>query len=143
MKSHPLALWVRACAISLAILPMLAAHAAPGEDVIVLSGPITYSSLPLPEAAPSEQMYRSNDIPSWMRARISRFTAKAFSATADDGSITTDSDVVTTTTSQGLRKACVQEVGTTTASGSLGGRYGPGQKDQVVVLRGDLVNICR
>lgn len=144
MKTDQSAQWVRACIIALAVLPMLKAHAAPGEDVIVLSGPVSYTTLPMPGAAPSEQMHPQVDIPAWMRARISRFTAKAYSASAGDGDIATDSDVVTTTTSQGLRKTCVQEVGTTTTtSDSLGGRYGPGQKDQVVVLRGDLVNICR
>jgi hypothetical protein len=85
------------------------------------------------------------DIPAWMRARINRYVAKAYSATAEDGSIYTDSDVVTTVQTEGLQKTCVQEVGSSSVptGDSLGTRYGPQTRDQVVVLRGDLVNVCR
>ena len=144
MKVRSFTLRFQVSLVTLMATSGFGAFAAPGEDVIILKGPISYASTPMPESAKSEQLHQNTDIPAWMRARITRFTAKAYSATADDGSIITDNDVVTTTTSQGLRKTCVQEVGTTTTtSDSLGGRYGPGQKDQVVVLRGDLVNVCR
>jgi hypothetical protein len=44
-----------------------------------------------------------------------------------------------------MQKTCVQEVGSNTLSGSAAGasRYGPNPAAQVVVLRGDLVNICK
>lgn len=144
MNTHSSALTFRVFFLALLMAPALGIPAAPGEDIIVLSKPVSYASTPLPDTSKSEHLNHVIDMPAWMRARVSRFTAKAYSASADDGSIITDNDVVTTTTSQGLRKTCVQEVGTTTTtSDSLGGRYGPGQKDQVVVLRGDLVNVCR
>lgn len=144
MKTCSLALTPRVCLTAALVMATMGATAAPGEDTIVLTGPVSYISSPLSDNSKSDQMHPSTDMPAWMRARISRYTAKAYSATADDGSIVTDNDVVTTSTSQGLRKTCVQEVGTTTTtSDSLGGRYGPGQKEQVVVLRGDLINVCR
>jgi hypothetical protein len=119
--------------------------AAPGEDTIVLQGSVRYASMPGPGPATSGGLDQAGGIPPWMRARMQRYTAKAFSATADDGTIYTDNDVVTTVRAEGLRKTCVQEVAsnTTASSDGPGTRYGPGKQDQVVVLRGDLVNICR
>ena len=63
--------------------------------------------------------------------------------TADDGTIYTDNDVINTTQTNGFKTTCVQEVGSISGDAALGTRYGPGQRDQVVVLRGDLVNICK
>ena len=82
-------------------------------------------------------------IPSWLRARIARYEAKAFSD--DPGGVLTNNDVVTTANAQGMQKTCVQEVGSNTVSGAATGtgKYGPSQAPQVVVLRGDLVNICK
>jgi hypothetical protein len=112
----------------------------PGEDPIVLTGPVKYISLPGGAPPKSSQLDRNPEMPAWMKARMARYEAKAFSATADDGTILTDNDVVTTATVQGLRKTCVQEIGNnsgTSNSNSLG------NTPQVVVLRGDLINICR
>ena len=112
--------------------------------MIVLNGGVNFTSAPTAAPSPSGHIDPSPNIPSWMQARMSRYTAKAYSAQAEDGSIYTDSDVVTTTTVNGFRKTCVQEVGTNTASdGAFGTRYGPNQREQVIVLRGDLVNICK
>jgi len=120
------------------------ALAAPGEDTIVLKGPVTYTSLPGAPQAISGGMDGPTDIPAWLRSRVTRYVAKAYSAYADDGAIYTDRDVVTTIESEGLRKTCVQEVGSNTVtSDALGTRYGPAARDQIVVLRGDLVNLCR
>lgn len=119
--------------------------AAPGEDTIHLDGPVQYTFSPGPPLAPSGNRDSSYDVPAWMKARMSRYTAKAYSAQADDGTIFTDSDVVTTSYAEGFSKTCVQEVGSNVAAsdGALGTRYGPNQREQVVVLKGDLVNICR
>ena len=123
----------------------LQAHSAPGEDTIQLKGPVKYVLSPGGQQPTSSGMDGPTDIPAWMRARMTRYIAKAYSATGEDGSIYTDSDVVTTMQTEGLRKTCVQEVGSNTApvDGSLGNRYGPSAREQVVVLRGDLVNVCR
>lgn len=127
------------------MLTMLPAFAAPGEDPIVLNGPVQYQLLPIGSRIQSGGMDGPTDIPAWMRARMTRYVAKAYSATADDGSLYTDNDVVTTVQTEGFQKTCVQEVGSNTvgAGDSLGTRYGPQTGDQVVVLRGDLVNVCR
>lgn len=113
----------------------------PGEDPVVLTGPVRYISLPGGALPKSSQLDRNPEMPAWMKARMARYEAKAFSATADDGTILTDNDVVTTATVQGLRKTCVQEIGNN--SGSSNSSSALGTTPQVVVLRGDLINICR
>lgn len=112
----------------------------PGEDPVVLTGPVKYLSLPGGALPKSGQIDRPPEMAAWMQARIARYEAKAFSATADDGTLLTDNDVVTTATVQGLRKTCVQEIGSNTTSDTSSTL---GNKPQVVVLRGDLINICR
>lgn len=137
--------WGFAVLVVLSLGYTLHAHSAPGEDTIQLKGPVKYVLSPGGQPPTSSGMDGPNDIPAWMRARMTRYIAKAYSATAEDGSIYTNSDVVTTMQTEGLRKTCVQEVGSNTVpvDGSLGNRYGPTAREQVVVLRGDLVNVCR
>jgi hypothetical protein len=127
------------------LLSVQMAYGAPGEDPIQLNGPVKYVAMPGGPRQQSGGMDGATDIPAWMRARMTRYVAKAYSATAEDGSIYTDSDVVTTVQKEGLQKTCTQEVGSNTvpSGDSLGTRYGPQTRDQVVVLRGDLVNVCR
>lgn len=121
-----------------------AALAAPGEDAIILKGPVNYISLPGPSEPVSASAQGATDVPAWMRSRITRYVAKAYSAQARDGSIYTDEDVIMKSEMDGLRKTCIQEVGSNTlGSNTFGTRYGPSARDQVVVLRGDLVNLCR
>lgn len=134
--------------MAITVIPLLSAqmaHGAPGEDTIQLNGPVKYLALPGGPRQQSGGMDGPTDIPAWMRARINRYVAKAYSATGEDGSIYTDSDVVTTVQAEGLQKTCTQEVGSNTvpSGDSLGTRYGPQAREQVVVLRGDLVNVCR
>ena len=119
------------------------AQAAPGEDPLILSGPVQFVSAPGARFQASGNMDASLQLPAWMKAKMTRYTAKAFSATADDGTIYTDNDVINTTESNGFKTTCIQEVGSVTGDAALGNRYGPNQRDQVVVLRGDLVNICK
>lgn len=120
--------------------------AAPGEDPVVLRGPVQYLSLPVGAAAKSQGLDTVKDMPVNMRAKIARYEAKAFAE--DTSGIATDTDVTTRASSDGLRKTCVQEVGSSTAASGNGttnafNRYGPAPQAQVVVLRGDLVNVCR
>lgn len=119
------------------------AHAAPGEDPLVFSDPVQFTSAPGARFQTSGNMDASLQLPAWMKAKMTRYTAKAFSVTADDGTIYTDNDVINTTQTNGFKTTCVQEVGSISGDAALGTRYGPGQRDQVVVLRGDLVNICK
>ena len=131
--------------IILALGTALAAHAqqVPGEDNVQLTAPVRHLSLPGGTAQKSGQMDGSSEMPAWMKARIARYEAKSFSASANDGTILTNNDVVNTTTAQGLSKTCIQEVGNALpAATGAGGKTLAGQQ-QIVVLRGDLVNICR
>lgn len=118
-----------------------AAAQAPGEDPVVIRTRPTFDMSGASAAPKPSPVDEFNGIPAWMRARIARYQARAFSA--EHAGILTDNDVVTTNAAQGMRKTCVQEVGSnTTAAAATGQRFGPQNREQVVVLRGDLVNIC-
>ena len=98
--------------------------------------------MPTGPAPRSGNLDASPNMPSSTRARIARYEAQAFSA--NPGGVLTDNDVVTTSTAQGMKKTCVQEIASNTVSAATPGtKYGPGQAPQIVVLRGDLVNVCR
>ena len=118
------------------------AQTVPGEDPVVLTQRIQSNMLPLNSSVQSVQL--SNvEMPAWMDAKLARFQAKAFAA--DTTGVLTDQNVVTTVAQDGLRKVCTQDIGSNSsgvASGSFN-RYGPKLDAQIVVLRGDLVNICR
>lgn len=134
----------RVAALCALLLANVAAQAqAPGEDPVVLTRPLTVQMLPTGAAPASGGLTPPVDMPAWLRARVARYEAKAYSANTDG--MLTDNDVVTTANAQGLQKTCVQEVGSNTMSGSTSqfNRYGPNASPQVVVLRGDLVNVCR
>lgn len=134
------AMAVTACTLHLA---MTAWAQAPGEDPVTLTKKLSVQMQPTGPAAASGSLDNNNPMPSWLRARIARYEAKSFSD--DTSGILTDNDVVSTANAQGMQKTCVQEIGSNTvaAGGGNAGRYGPNSAAQVVVLRGDLINICR
>jgi hypothetical protein len=111
-------------------------QSAPGEDPIFLENKISIQMLPLGGAPRSTSIIYQDDMPAWQRAKLSRYEAKAFSG--NTGNILTEKDVVHSTTSDGFRTTCTQSIGSTTGTTSLGGK----PTEQVVVLRGDVVNIC-
>ncbi len=114
---------------------------APGEDPVILSKRVTVQMLPIGGARTSAPMQNVADMPAWMKAKVARYEAK-FNAEQTVG-MATDADVTRTATSDGLKKTCIQEVGSNTvAPASNGGRVSPNNQ-QIVVLRGDLVNICK
>lgn len=136
--------WATFMAFCAALFSAPAWPQAPGEDPVVLTKKITVQMQPTGPAATSTGLDSANTMPSWLRARIARFEAKAMSADTQD--ILTTNDAVSTANAEGMQKTCVQEVGSNTvAAGNATGssKYGPGQAPQVVVLRGDLVNICK
>ena len=141
MKTEALLIFgIQATVLSIALPTQ--AQLAPGEDPIALQQRVNYNMLPLNNAQRSTVMSNSQEVPGWLQAKLARFQAKAFSA--DTAGIITDESVMTTTTNEGLRKVCTQEVGSNTnTTGPSSGRYGPQHDPQVVVLRGDLVNICK
>lgn len=115
------------------------AQSAPGEDPVVLSNKVAPSGLPLNNQPRSTGLDKSTELPAWMRAKVSRYTAKAYSGYTEG--IYTEADVVTTATNEGFRRTCTQEIATR-ANNPATGRPGTVGQDQIVVLRGDLVNIC-
>jgi hypothetical protein len=117
------------------------AQNAPGEDPVILNKRVTVQMLPIGGARNSAPMQTVTDMPAWLKAKVARHEAK-FNADQTEG-MATDADVTRTATSDGLKKTCIQEVGSNTVTpASNGGRVGPNNQ-QIVVLRGDLVNICR
>ena len=113
-------------------------YAAPGEDPIELTVPVAHLQLPMGNAKASVAA-DSGGLPSNVKAKIARLEAKAFSDNSEG--IATDADIKSTIAASGQKKACIQDVGSnTTTNGAQ--RFGPGNKQQIVVLRGDLVNIC-
>ena len=142
MTAHTLSQWMATViAVWCCAAPVWAQ--APGEDTVILGKKLIIQMMPIGQAPASGNIDAIAGAPSWLRARIARYEAKAFSA--DTAGILTNNDVVTTANAEGMQKTCVQEVGSNTLSSSSAStlRYGPNQAPQVVVLRGDLVNICR
>jgi hypothetical protein len=127
----------------LLLFPIFAnAQLAPGEDPVFLKEKVVVNMLPINNAMRSTPLQNSAGVPAWMDARIAKFQAKAYSI--DTAGIYTDSDVKITTITDGFRKTCIQDVGSTvTAASNSAGKFGVMPQDQIVVLKGDLVNICR
>lgn len=126
--------WILAAGLSL-MAP--ASWSAPGEDTIQLKNPVEHLQLPIGGAAVSKGLDQEGDgIPTSLKAKIVRYEAKTFSDQKDG--IYTDGDVNRMVETQANRKTCIQDVGSNVAPPS-----GVGGRDQIVVLRGDLVNICR
>ena len=125
------------------VMPGLAcAQVAPGEDPVYLKEKVVVNMLPINNTMRSMPLQNSAGIPAWMDARIAKFQAKAYSI--DTTGIYTDSDVKITTITDGIKKTCIQDVGSSIATASnSAGKFGVMPHDQIVVLKGDLVNICR
>lgn len=132
--------WGWAAALGLLVQTAAQAQFVPGTDPVVLNSAVSVEMMPLAESK-SKGLEGSGEMPSWLNAKVVRYEAKAGSA--DRGSISTDTDVNSYTSIQNGRRTCVQEVGSNTVAAGAGGRYGPGRGgDQIVVLRGDLINVC-
>ena len=118
------------------LMPGPAWSQAPGEDPVILTKKLSVQMQPTGPVAASTGLDGSNTMPSWLRARIARYEAKAFSG--DPGDILTNKDVVSTATSDGFKTTCTQTIGSNVATTTPAGS----PKEQIVVLRGDLVNVC-
>jgi hypothetical protein len=137
-----------ACVLALGFIGTSFAQRAPGEDPLRLNDPVTHLSLPGAAAGKSTSLDGNTEMPAWLKAKVARFEAKAFSDSADDGTLLTDNDVTNTTTTQGVRRTCRQDVGSAQVGGTgrnatAGNTARTRANQQIVVLRGDLVNICR
>lgn len=135
---------LRAIVLLAALSSCAAWAAAPGEDPITLNTPPAPQGSAQPGLAPSSSDAARRLLPARMKAKMARYQARAFRDDLDD--IYTDNDVVRSASADGLKKVCVQEVGSNTVPANTGpssGRYGPQARQQIVVLRGDLVNVCK
>lgn len=117
------------------------AQSAPGEDPITLLKQTKLDARPTAPGQQSTGLDPLFGLPGWLHARVSRYEARAYSDIA--GNILTENDAVTTASAQGLKKVCIQEVGSTSSESTGFGKYGPKGAPQIVVLKGDLVNICK
>lgn len=108
----------------------------PGEDPVVLERKPSYPMLPLGTGARSSAADQRGDMPDWQRAKASRYQAKSFAQ--DRGNVLTERDVINAATDDGFKTTCTQNVG----SAVLPRGIVAAGNEQVVVLRGDLVNIC-
>ena len=129
-------------AIALLSAGMSQAQPAQGHDPITLGQTVNYLALPTPAATRSKPLDASSELPAWLQAKVTKYEAKAFSVLEDDGTIYTEKDVISSTKSTAGQTTCVQEVASNTAAETFN-RFGPGKQDQIVVLRGDMVNICK
>ena len=121
-------------------LAPVSAQNAPGEDPVILTKRIGLQ-MQLDGGVARSKPLDNGEMPASMRAKVARYEAKANSGVAPG--ISTDADVTRETTSDGFQKTCVQAVGSTTTAAGAGGRVISGNNQQVVVLKGDLVNICK
>jgi hypothetical protein len=115
-----------------------AAAQAPGQDTIV----IKQAPQQAPGGGGAERkgtgLEERAEISPGLKAKIARYTAVANNKVdAQISLLSLDQRIE----SAGFSKTCVQDVGSTTAPSA--GRFGPRNQDQIVVMRGDLINICR
>lgn len=113
------------------------AQSAPGEDPVHIKGKVSYLQMPTAPRSVSNSIVYRTGMPDDAKAKIAHYVAKAYSANTDN--VKTNKDVVSSVQTNSMGgTTCVQTVQPT----AQGSSRTMGQ-DQVVVIRGDLVNICR
>ena len=139
MKNYP-EFWLLCLATGIYCMSGAFAQNAPGEDPITFLKQTKLDSRPAVPSPQSTGLDPLFGLPGWLNARVTRYTARAYSD--QTGDVLTENDAVTTASAQGLKKVCVQEVGSTPSDSGFN-KYGPKGAAQIVVLKGDLVNICK
>ncbi|WP_139182702.1 hypothetical protein [Oryzisolibacter propanilivorax] len=109
--------------------------AAPGEDPVMLTGRVNYMQFPTARPAGSSNIVYRQNLPDNAKAKIARYIARSYSP--DTSGIQTEKDVVSAVQTNATRTTCVQTLA------PAGNGSPAASSDQVVVIRGDLVNICR
>jgi len=113
------------------------ALAAPGEDPVHITGKVSYLQMPTAPRSISSGIVYKTGMPDDAKAKIAHYVAKSFSANTEG--IQTEKDVVSSVQTNSMGGVtCVQTLQPSTPSPGA-----PMGEDQVVVIRGDLVNICR
>lgn len=125
---------------ALLVGPFAAAQNAPGEDPVRIDSKVVIQGLPFGTAPRSGYVNPSADIPAWQKARIARYEAKAFSG--NRGDILTEKDVINSVNTNASSTVCTQSIGSVNVAPGINPGAGFKPAPQVVVLRGDLVNIC-
>ena len=133
------------CLLATALLGLvlgapLANAQAPGEDPVTISKPVSYLQLPTVRQQPSGDIHYTETLPSDIAAKVGRYTAEAYAPTPGSN-VKTERDVVQSVKTNGLYTTCNQSVASTTGAAASGSRT-PNSQDQIVVLRGDMINIC-
>ena len=118
----------------------VAAQNVPGTDPVRIENKVILQGQPNGPAPRSGNIGPPAEIPAWQRAKIARYEAKAFSG--NRGNILTEKDVINTNTTDGFKTTCTQSIGSNTAPAGITTGNGFKPNEQIVVLRGDLVNIC-
>lgn len=128
-------------AISLLSAQGAALAQAPGQDAIVLATPPSVATgSGSPERA-GKGLEARQDMAMSLKAKIARYTALSMSK--GEGNKATQT-IEQRAESVGFNKTCVQDIASNPDSAGLSsGRFGPRAQDQVVVLRGDFINVCR
>ena len=114
----------------------LPALAGPREDPVSITGKVQYLQVPTAPRTVSGSISFNRGVPDDMQAKIARYTAQAYSP--NTGGILTENNVVQSVHTNGTQTTCTQSIVPTGASNGVGGTG-----DQVVVLRGDVINVCR
>ena len=136
MKRQSASAMVKLIAVMLASASTCAL-AAPGEDPVQINGRVSYLQMPTAPRSVSSSIVYKTGMPDDAKAKIAHYVAKSYSA--NTGNVKTNKDVVSSVqTNSAGGVSCVQSIQPTAPSS--GGMMG---EDQVVVIRGDLVNICR
>ena len=135
MKTHRVRL-----GIVLGLLLPVWACAAPGEDPIVLEKKVSVQMQPYNQNTRSGYVQYNLGLAADLQAKISRYTAKAYSA--DTTGIYTEKDVVQAVKTDGNKVVCSQSVGSNIGTAATATTGSGKPADQIVVLRGDLINIC-
>lgn len=109
----------------------------PGEDPVQINSPVTYEMAPNPIIRQSSDINMQTGLSGSDQAKITRYTAMAY---APQPKVLTEKDAVNSVQTKGLYTTCVQSVGSNLEAPT--GAAAVLAQPQVVVLRGDLVNIC-
>ena len=99
-------------------------QAGPGEDPVTITSKVVFTLGPMAPTIKSTDINYNRGIPDDVQAKIARYSAQAH--TSNSTGIATERDVV-----QSVRTNGTPGGGSVSVSG-----------DQIVVLRGDMINIC-
>ena len=113
--------------------------AGPGEDPVTITSKVTFTMGPMAPTAKSTDINYNRGIPDDVQAKIARYSAQAF--TSNSTGISTERGVVQSVKTNGTQTTCVQSVGSN-AIATPGGGSVTVSGDQIVILRGDMINIC-